>query len=268
MEHKTEHETAETTPEPRRKAPCDKKSGSNTSPKDPRDRRRFTTGVRALLLATRLEARIRTRRQLGGPPLPWKYVLFLQAGPFAIALLTALWAYWAYEDKPAPPMLQAIGLAFLVLSYVASLAQPLVVVWQSRKSIMQTLRAPATPALQNIDVAIATDRQLLRWLQSEKLQDLELLCLELKAEQEALAKRIGLTVGTIDKIGLVPGLLAALVAIPAGDSSWSIPIKALAYAILPLYLLAAAAHLVQLRLDRLSRVVELALRRGKDAEDP
>lgn len=89
----------------------------------------------------------------------------------------------------------------------------------------------------------------------------------MRFEREFYEKRIGLLIGALEKLGVLPGLLAtALLVGKLGEDSpgW---VRAIAYTTPIMYLLGIAAHDYAMRLERLSRILELALDRKKARED-
>ena len=99
-------------------------------------------------------------------------------------------------------------------------------------------------------------------LMRKPLDTLELALLEVKAERDFFERRISLVVGAIEKIGLAPGLFAALISLQnlKPGQEW---IYGLAYATPVLYIMGALAHFLVMRLDRMAKLLELAIARQK-----
>lgn len=182
-----------------------------------------------------------------------------QGIPFVVAVGMAI----ARKFFGAPEIFGLVGLICLLFSYLAMLIHPFLLAWINRQKLMEALTNPLSPLLRNANVTATVDARVIPRLLQSPIDHLELLSLELKAEKEFFERRISLVIGSIEKIGLGPGLLAAGVSLSnlkEGQSGW---ITALAYATPVLYIFGFAAHFQLMRLDRFVKVVELAVSRKK-----
>jgi hypothetical protein len=92
---------------------------------------------------------------------------------------------------------------------------------------------------------------------------LENVLLEVKAEREFFERRIGLYVGAIEKVGIIPGLLA----LPSifKDANWNW-VTTVAVAMPFIYVAALRGHAYVIRLDRNVKLLELIIGRKKQTE--
>lgn len=187
------------------------------------------------------------------------YFWIFQAAPFLASVAVAA----VRKFFGAPDFVGFIGLVLLLLSYLATLAYPFLLAWTNRRALSAAVKNPLSILLQNASATAAVDARVMPRLVRYPVEDLELLLLEVKAEKEFYERRISLVVGAIEKIGLGPGLLAAGVSLSNLKSDQPEWISALAYATPILYLFGMAAHFFLMRLDRLVKVVELAVSRKK-----
>jgi RNAse (barnase) inhibitor barstar len=153
-----------------------------------------------------------------------------------------------------------ISLLALLIWYLCILAEPLLDAWVYRELI----KSPFGVLLNNAKVAARCDLSLMRKLMPKPLEQVELLLLEVKAEKDSFERRISLFVGSIEKVGIVPGLLAlafSLSNLKQGQSKW---VTALAYATPILYFVGAGGHYLIMSLDRKVKILELVIARKKE----
>ena len=213
-----------------------------------------------LRAASRIEARWRKRdAKRNHGYLIRNYVWFYQVVPFAVAGIAAI----ARKFFAAPESVAWIGLAFLLLFYVATLVQPFVFAWANRRVLVAAAKNPIGLLFDNANATARVDSLLLPHLLRHSTEHLELLLLELKAEKEFFERRLSLIVGAIEKVGLGPGLLASGISfsnIKVDQPEW---VSALAYATPVLYVLGVGAHFLLMRLDRFVKLTELVVSRKK-----
>jgi hypothetical protein len=228
---------------------------------------RITRDKLFLLLhaASRFETRLKKRNAKREHGYFFRNFLWIfQVIPFLVAVFAGL----SRKYFDAPEVIGVVGLALLLLSYLATLLYPFIVAWVNRSALSAAAKNPLGLLLENARTTATVDARVIPRLLLSTVEDLELLLLEIKAEKEFFEKRLSLVVGTIDKIGLGPGLLAAgvsLTNLKPDQSEW---ISALAYATPILYMVGLAAHFLLMRLDRFVKVVELAVSRKKSLITP
>lgn len=190
-----------------------------------------------------------------------RFVILLQIAPFCIALSLML----LVKFLDAPKYLITVSLLALLVSYISILIHPFLLVWAHRQSIKGAVKHPFGILLRNASNTAIVDARYIPMLMVKPLEYVELLLLEVKAEKDFFERRLSLIVGSIEKVGLAPGLLAAAYSfqnVPKGQNEW---ITVLAYATPILYLFGAAAHFLLMRLDRHVKLLELVVARKKSA---
>lgn len=104
---------------------------------------------------------------------------------------------------------------------------------------------------------------------NSSVESIELATHEWRAEKESFERRVGLVVGTIDKVGLAPGLLATFFSwhtLREISPGWGESVVgSVAYAMPFLYFPGILAHLLVLDMDRGLKLLELVLLRKRSA---
>jgi len=181
--------------------------------------------------------------------------------PFVLSVIFAIVARYTGVS-----WLFHISIVGLLITYLGALAHPLISIWKLRKPIRKWWEHPFEVLLKNSSDTATVDLRYLPKLESKPLRLLEVTALEVRAEREFLERRIALLVGAVEKVGLAPGLLAAFLSfhkLPSDLNPW---ITSLAYATPFLYMLAVTAHFSAMRLDRMSKLLELAIAHRKERE--
>lgn len=188
--------------------------------------------------------------------------LFIELSVFPFVLALVLIAIMFVFDLG---WLHISSLVALLLAYIGAIVHPLISALIHRKSVLATLRHPFGVLLQNAAATTAVDLKYSPKLERKPLALLEIIALEVKSEREFFERRLALVVGSIEKVGLAPGLLAAFLSLhqlPGTLNQW---VLGLAYATPALYFFGAMAHFLAMRLDRMSKLLELVIGRKKAA---
>jgi hypothetical protein len=183
--------------------------------------------------------------------------LFIVWLPLSLSLGIALLARLAFEWLAAP------SLAMLLVSYVGLFVWILSTAFSYRKSLIRALQHPFALLLRNAAETMLVDLRYASKLEKKPLRLLEITALEIKAEKEFFERRISTIVGTIEKLGLIPGLGAAMIAIYQLPTGINVFVQSIAYAVPALYLFGGYAHFELMRLDRFSKVLELTIIRAR-----
>jgi len=91
---------------------------------------------------------------------------------------------------------------------------------------------------------------------------------ELKNQRLSLERRTGLLVGALEKVGIIPGIVA-LIAIyirPELNKFPAVWVQSIAFGILAMYFMGAAAHVFMVRLDRYIMLLEMVIEAKKSAK--
>lgn len=148
--------------------------------------------------------------------------------------------------------------SLLLITYISGIAQPFLMLVLYRKSMKDFFKDPTRLIISNVSINSAVDRKYLSRLSRYPLLRLELVALELKSEKDAFDKRISLVVGAISRVGLVPGLFALLLTWQKTSMSggW---LEIIAYSLPAFYIMGVWAHIHNLKLERISRVIDFAI---------
>ncbi|MGF1836428.1 hypothetical protein [Photobacterium sanguinicancri] len=176
--------------------------------------------------------------------------------PFSLSLIICLIINYVYNDD----WLIYLALFFLSITYVSILVNPVITIFVNRKAIVKTAREPFSIICENAESHAKLDLVKYRELLTYSREELDYLLLQLKAERDAFTKRIYLVNGSIDKVGLVPGILALIVLLtklPGEHVSW---IFALAFSSPILHFFGIGMFFLISRLERVIGIVEAALK--------
>ena len=171
---------------------------------------------------------------------------------FSLLLSTALWL-------GAPAWLGYLSIILLALSYVTILLYPFVGAWLYRGKLKAIYRAPFAHLLSlNVENPMLVDSLYLPQLNILEKTTLQLGVIELKSERNSFERRMSLLAGSIEKLGILPGLLALFATLPklGAQPDW---VYAIAYANIPLFLFSILVHMSLIRYDRMIALTELAI---------
>lgn len=183
----------------------------------------------------------------------FSYFFWICLFPFIIAAMLALLNKYCFKES----LIGDISLVILSFTYLAIMLQPLHSAWIFRKSIFLLFRNPFVIILNNSKNIAISDNASVKKLLEKPIDHLKFLSLELKAEHNAFTKRISLIIGAIEKIGILPGILALLVVfIRLGDKEQSEWVYVLIYINPALYIAGAGMHLLLNRLERINMLIE------------
>lgn len=180
--------------------------------------------------------------------------------PFGAAVLLAATVYFLNAS-----WLLETSVAALLIGYVGLFVQPIISLWIHRKPVRMLLAHPFGILVRNAAATATVDLRYLPKLERKPLKLLEVIALEVRAEREFFERRISLVVGAIEKVGIAPGLLAAVLSLyklPSDLADWALGI---AYATPMLYFMGMIAHFMVMRLDRMTKLLELAIARKRAA---
>ncbi|POM10301.1 hypothetical protein CUU62_20790 [Pseudomonas sp. WP001] len=142
------------------------------------------------------------------------YFWFALVGPSILAIpLTIIgkWtqAYWLYN----------VSAGLIAVSYLAMFFYPLLGVLLYRDSLKKVFTAPFANLLElNVKTLMQVEARYLPQLATLSRETLKLGALELKSERDSLEKRTHMVTGALEKVGILPGLLALVVALSSLDT--------------------------------------------------
>ena len=141
------------------------------------------------------------------------YFRFALVGPSVLAIpLTIIgkWtqAYWLYN----------VSAGLIAVSYLAMFFYPLLGVLLYRHSLKKAITAPFANLLElNVKTLMQVEARYLPEMAALSRETLKLGALELKSERDSLEKRTHMVTGALEKVGILPGLLALIVALSSLD---------------------------------------------------
>jgi hypothetical protein len=173
------------------------------------------------------------------------------------AFLAVYFAVWAKFHGPIWTI--AASWACLSVSYLSIIVQPFAHIWIDRDGLKKIWQLPFTSMMtSNIQVPLEVDSKHFERLCALPRIELDMGLLALKYEGNFMEKRIAWIIGAIDKVGVIPGIVAVLVGIHKLDvlSPWA---ASIAYANVGLFALGAFANVYVLRYQRMIALCEKAL---------
>ncbi|ROO65762.1 hypothetical protein EDB58_101558 [Vibrio crassostreae] len=152
-----------------------------------------------------------------------------------------------------------ISLFSLVLSYVSYYSQPFILMYENRSTISKAISNPIVIQLENAAIKMPVRRRYQKYLMSRKTEDLKFTLDLLENQRRDFEHRVSLLVGSIDKLGLTPGLLAL---IASWDKLQNISydwVLALAYIIPFLYAFAFYCRMTISRVESYTSLLKLTI---------
>ncbi|WP_411065793.1 hypothetical protein [Vibrio rotiferianus] len=152
------------------------------------------------------------------------------------------------------------GLFSLSICYISIILSMLWDVFTHRDILKRLWTEPFALIVSNAESNASTDMAHYRKLLSYSLEELRYLLLQLVSEKEAFSRRISLINGSIEKVGLLPGILALVVMFTKLPSEQSPPwVAGIALAIPFLHIFGVGMMFLISRLERSIKLVELAI---------
>lgn len=151
------------------------------------------------------------------------------------------------------------GLSLLLLVYLAVPAMQLYSAYRYRSKIKRSFLLPLCESLNlNIKTELSVDTMYFPELKKLTTQELQLGLLEIKNERIFLEKRMTLLIGPIDKLGILPGIVATITALTKIPENYNW-ISAIAYGYMGLSILSLFFYQLIMRYERMIALTELAL---------
>jgi hypothetical protein len=136
-----------------------------------------------------------------------RMIFWLPAGSFLAASILAIASNWL-DIKP----LFQISLTILVLSYLSILLSQTIILPIKFWAWLKHLVNPLGVIVDAVRKYAETDVQHVNDFYKYETDALKYVLVQLKAERAAWERRVGMLVGALEKVGVIPGL-AALIAI-------------------------------------------------------
>src|SRR5262245_21758767 len=162
-------------------------------------------------------------------------------------------------------LLLKISFLFLCISYLALLVSQFFLSFTDIWKSIKLLRDPLAHMLDTTGSYAEIHATHVNDLYNYESEDLKHVLAELKGGRASWEKRIGMIVGTVEKVGIIPGL-AALIAIymrPEISKSLTGWIAGIAYATPVLYVIGLHLHDHISQLDRFIMLIEMVIENKK-----
>jgi hypothetical protein len=155
--------------------------------------------------------------------------------------------------------LKLIGLLLLLLIYFTIPAMHIYRAYQCRSKIKRSFLLPLCESLNlNVKTELSVDTLYLPALKKLTREELKLGLLEIKNERVFLEKRMNLMIGPIDKLGILPGIVATITALTKIPENYNW-ISTIAYGYMILSFLSLFFYQLIMRYERMIALTELAL---------
>ncbi|MGL6001711.1 MAG: hypothetical protein ACRCZ4_06355 [Plesiomonas sp.] len=161
-------------------------------------------------------------------------------------------------EKPLMPLL-VIALVSLCISYISIIASMMLDMFSNRKTIKQIFKNPLALITLKVENRANTDITIYRKLLQFSLEELRYLQMELSAETNAFTKQTHLISGSIEKIGLIPGILSLVVIwnkLPNQQTGW---IVGIALSIPCLQFFSICMLTLLSRFERTIKIIDIAI---------
>lgn len=175
----------------------------------------------------------------------------------ALSFLSVTMAFLYYLTKVV--WLGLAGLSLLLLLYLTIPAIQIYRAYRYRSKIKRSFLLPLCESLNlNVKTELSVDGMFFPLLKELTTEELQLGLLEIKNEREFLEKRMNLLIGPIDKLGILPGIVATITALTKIPENYNW-ISAIAYGYMVLSFLSLFFYHLIMRYERMIALTELAL---------
>ncbi|VTQ67607.1 Uncharacterised protein [Campylobacter jejuni] len=175
----------------------------------------------------------------------------------ALGFLSVAMAFLYYLTKVA--WLGLAGLSLLLLIYLTFPAIQIYRAYRYRSKIKRSILLPLCESLNlNVKAELSVDAMFFPLLKELTTEELQLGLLEIKNERVFLEKRMNLLIGPIDKLGVLPGIVATITALTKIPENYNW-ISAIAYGYMVLSFLSLFFYQLIMRYERMIALTELAL---------
>ncbi|MBF8774091.1 hypothetical protein [Pseudomonas fulva] len=182
----------------------------------------------------------------------------------ALMFLTVFFGGWA--KLGGAQWAAGAALASVASCYLVIIAQPFLMAWTHRRALRETLRLPFTATMRiNIQTPMEVDKLHFPRLTALPRLELDLGLTSLKNEALFLEKCTGWVVGSVEKIGLLPGCIAIIYATSNGSSSPALA-TSLAWGNVIFTAFGVLANVYVIRYQRMISLIELAIKHQETLE--
>lgn len=192
-----------------------------------------------------------------------RFFFYVGLGPFVASVIILLLLYCFKGPKIfflSPLVLISIGYIGIVVSNIAYIVE-------ERKDLKMFFKNPVKMILGNIRNESVVDMDLFKSIVDKSTSSLVYIKEHIENERIHFERRLGILVGALEKIGLIPGLATLYFAWAKAGESGPFSIQTgTAISVFSLYLLAVYYHLQFGRLDRYIRTFSVAIEHRSSLE--
>lgn len=180
------------------------------------------------------------------------------AAPYSLMILLFLFGWFIYPNDA----LKVVVIVLLLVGYVGIIAFQLLEIYAERGTLYQMLKNPLALYTKSLVEDPEFDVFLAESLKGFSSEALRIVRARLETDQKAIVHRLGATVGSLDKVGVIPGFFSLYVA--ASASAYQKFAVGAAAAVFFIYMFAYAIHQVWPRLSMYLNFIQAELKRRKD----
>ncbi|REL26938.1 hypothetical protein DXX93_10395 [Thalassotalea euphylliae] len=156
-------------------------------------------------------------------------------------------------------LLVTISFIAVILGYLGLLLTPVVGFIANFRGIKQFFESPVDILINNAETKHELDELVYKAFLDVSLDDLKLAKLEMVAEHKAFTERRTSTVGQVEKLGLIPGLIALALMIPKIERLEYEWLMTLVYANAALIIFGVFATYQATKMERYISIIDLAI---------
>lgn len=171
-----------------------------------------------------------------------------------IAVFLALY----FGDFVSGEIVKLVMLLLMLLGYMGIAVVLLLEIYSDRRDILKIFKNPLSLAFEGLLTASKSDVKLMGAIQDYSTEVLGLVKSRLEIQKTGIERRMGILVGAVEKMGVLPGLLTLYLAYKESESQ---VLFCLAIFVFILYLCALSVHYALPRLEVYSRLINLELGR-------
>lgn len=184
------------------------------------------------------------------------YTFYLSLILFAI-IIAFIWQLTRLET------FKVTSLVLLLSGYFGIIAHPALLFIVRSKEISKHFKNPFNIIYANAQETESIDKRYINYLATKRPEQLELVLLEVKAQKHIFEQKTALLVGSIERIGFAPGILALLISLDKLSEIELDWVLSIAYIIPIIYFFGAFSRLLASKVSRHITILELALSNQK-----
>ncbi|MBQ4835240.1 hypothetical protein [Pseudoalteromonas luteoviolacea] len=157
------------------------------------------------------------------------------------------------------------SLILLLMGYFGIVAHPALLFILKKDEIKSHFKNPFNLIYVNALNTQRFDQKYVDFLSTRNIHHLELVLLEIQAQKHLFEQKTALLVGSIERIGFAPGILALLISLDKLSEIELDWVLSIAYVIPIIYFFGAFSRLLASKVSRHISILEMAIQRKKAA---